>query len=557
MSTREVKKIEAGKEYQVDLLSKETKHLKRNIEKQIGLLENLRSTGNTEKLIHRLEKLNNTFAELNSVSERLSHMLAEDDAKELRRSVAMEGEKVGITVESMNEWLGLRKSSVSREGGNGANSLMTLGNLEGTREAADNAELAKIGYKDVHYSMMQKEGEMFNTHGRASIRSEPTRRSKPPKMVSYSYPEGTQDDGGWERESGKHARDGNDNRSLRSGKSNMSTYSNREQISSEHAAHKFEKELKATLADFRARTKFEIDSIRRLISEGCLSKLSEKINILGELHEKKEATVLALYKILDVDGATRLAEKEAIEDQQIAEVRELVQKVKEYNLTDIRSGVSIRSGRSARSMGSRDTKERNDVEALVRKRMFQQEERVQRAKSKRSAWSGCSSRDSVLEFSGELSKSNQRYALGTNGAEGPTKNLREMFYRFKEELKEQKDVCIELLQSSRSVVSGGQIEKLNEAFNSVADTASRLREQLPSIEADEIKTQVDIEDEEVFVVKKQLIQIMANRSGDQAKKQASCKSTIRHKTTISDDEAEEGKVAGKKNRVNLEMSTIR
>ena len=161
---------------------------------------------------------------------------------------------------------------------------------------------------------------MFNTHGRASIRSEPTRRSKPPKIVSYSYPEGTQDDGGWERECGKDARDGNDNRSLRSGKSNMSTYINREQISSEHAAHKFEKELKATLADFRARTKFEIDSIRRLISEGRVSKLSEKINILGELHEKKEATVLPLYKILDVDGATRLAEREAIEDQQIAEV---------------------------------------------------------------------------------------------------------------------------------------------------------------------------------------------------------------------------------------------
>ena len=132
---------------------------------------------------------------------------------------------------------------------------------------------------------------------------------------------------------GKNACNGNNNRSLRSPNSNnskkyLTTYSNREQISSEHAAHKFEKELKATLADFRARTKFEIDSIRRLISEGRVSKLSEKINILGELHEKKEATVLALYKILDVDGATRLAEKEALEDRQIAEVRELVQKGK-------------------------------------------------------------------------------------------------------------------------------------------------------------------------------------------------------------------------------------
>ena len=189
MSTRQVKKTEAGKEFQIELLSGETKRLKKNIEKQIRLLENLRSTANTGKVKHELEKLSNTFAELSSVSERLSAILSKDDAKELRRLVGIEGEKVGKIEESMNEWLRWKKSSLSGGSRKKANSLVTLGNLEGTMEAEDNVGIQN---SNLQHSRMHKEREMLSGCGRTSIRSEPVSRPKPPKMGSCGYLEGEQ-----------------------------------------------------------------------------------------------------------------------------------------------------------------------------------------------------------------------------------------------------------------------------------------------------------------------------------------------------------------------------
>ena len=84
-------------------------------------------------------------------------------------------------------------------------------------------------------------------------------------------------------------------------------------------------------------------------------------------------------------------------------------------------------------------------------------------------------------------------------------SLKRKFQKIKRELKNQREVCLEMINSEERVLSRDEVQKLDETYRNLADTAFRLREQLPSLEADEIKAEVDIEDEEVFAVKKQMI----------------------------------------------------
>ena len=84
MSLREIKKTEVGKEYQIEVLSKEVRWLKASIKKQISLFK---KPGPNFILNAELDRLNKTFSELSNVSDRLSPLISEEDAKGLQQEV--------------------------------------------------------------------------------------------------------------------------------------------------------------------------------------------------------------------------------------------------------------------------------------------------------------------------------------------------------------------------------------------------------------------------------------------------------------------------------------
>ena len=89
MSTREIKKTEAGQEYQIDLLSKEYTRLKKNLTRQIGSFDEvIRTTdGNTATVKQGLDKLWEIYTELCSTSTRLCELVSEDKATQIRETV--------------------------------------------------------------------------------------------------------------------------------------------------------------------------------------------------------------------------------------------------------------------------------------------------------------------------------------------------------------------------------------------------------------------------------------------------------------------------------------
>ena len=70
-AARQVKKTEAGTEYQTEVLTKEVKRLKRSLTRQIGLFETLIQEADGKRVKQELEKLHLIFAELCSVSDHL------------------------------------------------------------------------------------------------------------------------------------------------------------------------------------------------------------------------------------------------------------------------------------------------------------------------------------------------------------------------------------------------------------------------------------------------------------------------------------------------------
>ena len=181
------------------------------------------------------------------------------------------------------------------------------------------------------------------------------------------------------------------------------------------------------------------------------------------------------------------------------------------------------------------------------------------AAGRKSVWSGCSSKERFPENPVNAPRNKQRSSHDDRESqgwryEGSADSLRRWFLQIKQELKNQRDVCLVLIESNEERISQNEVHKLDETYKHLVDTAFRLREQLPSLEADEIKVQVDIEDEEVFAVKKQMINRRA--SGSHTDKEYSPSKLIsKHMSGII--VGEDGKLAGKKSRLNHEMSTIR
>ena len=103
--TRDVKKTEAGKDYQIELLTKRTTRLKKNLASEIGVFEVLTQNGEPEMVKQALTKMDETFAEFSSVSSRLSDLVTEEQAAVLNSTVLMEGESVSRVGAAARNWL--------------------------------------------------------------------------------------------------------------------------------------------------------------------------------------------------------------------------------------------------------------------------------------------------------------------------------------------------------------------------------------------------------------------------------------------------------------------
>ena len=88
--------------------------------------------------------------------------------------------------------------------------------------------------------------------------------------------------------------------------------------------------------------------------------------------------------------------------------------------------------------------------------------------------------------------------------------LRNDLEKWKAKLAEEKKKCLEAMRLNSDKCSAGeQIRKMEETFNQVENVVFRLREQLPSIEMNDMTNLLEVEDNEVFEIKKQMVKRMA------------------------------------------------
>ena len=116
-AARQVKKTEAGTEYQTEVLTKEVKRLKKSLTRQIGLFETLIQEADGKRVKQELEKLHLIFAELCSVSDRLQPLLPKEEADQMAEEIATEGTNVEKLEKAVKEWLEAQMNMKTNEGG--------------------------------------------------------------------------------------------------------------------------------------------------------------------------------------------------------------------------------------------------------------------------------------------------------------------------------------------------------------------------------------------------------------------------------------------------------
>ena len=132
MSAREIRKTEAGAEYQTEILTKEVKRLRKNLTGQISKFETLIQEANPNKVKQELEKLGQIFAELCSVSSRLLPLASKEQTEQIQRENSVEESNVGNLEKAVKEWLEAQlkmETKAVEEGSQGKN--------EGERDDGD------------------------------------------------------------------------------------------------------------------------------------------------------------------------------------------------------------------------------------------------------------------------------------------------------------------------------------------------------------------------------------------------------------------------------------
>ena len=93
-----------------------------------------------------------------------------------------------------------------------------------------------------------------------------------------------------------------------------------------------------------------------------------------------------------------------------------------------------------------------------------------------------------------------------------TECLKDEWAVWKVKLSEEKQICQMLESEENPYAAEKEIRKLEDTFNKMEKVAFRLREQLPSIEMDEVSKTLEREDNEVFEIKRKAIKRIADES---------------------------------------------
>ena len=133
--------------------------------------------------------------------------------------------------------------------------------------------------------------------------------------------------------------------------------------------------------------------------------------------------------------------------------------------------------------------------------------------------------------------------------------LREDLGACKTKLIEEKAICREMLGANNCLSEGG-IKNLERVFNEMEGVVFRLREQVTSIEIDEMTKMLEVEDNEVFELKREAIkQIVTDKETEGGTAEKEAKQSCSLGNTVP-TRVREGEAARAKNRLDNQMSII-
>ena len=134
MSARAVKKTPAGLQYQIDLLEREVKRLRKSLTKQIGGFDELIQTADAREVQQELDKLKRTFTELCGVSTRLRLLFPKEDETqeekgwEEEHAIRRDTENVERIQRAVEEWLEVKANGIMQDDRRSVQSSQTIRN---------------------------------------------------------------------------------------------------------------------------------------------------------------------------------------------------------------------------------------------------------------------------------------------------------------------------------------------------------------------------------------------------------------------------------------------
>ena len=486
MSSREIKKTEAGREYQTDVLSKEYKRLKKNVGKQLNLFDQLVSCGDEGNVRLEVEKLNKLLAELSCVSQRLEQLVPEEEANRIKKETELESENAAKVVLAMNEWLEARR-------------------MYPFHDSQESQMARKIHDRERNFDKISSKSmpREQNWDQRSYV-------SLPNFQMMSSLNK--------QVAKGKHTLS---ERSFRAKEDRTAKDESKSRL------RKFKEELLEEMSEIGKRILLEINMIRIAITDFASEGLQDRLNSIESLKERRENPAIILFRIMNDVEASRLAEKMAMEDSQIEEIRSIIKEVE--NLQHANTQAEELVPQEFRPSRQDELNEEciammkqgvNEVKSVV-KRMRRQQSDLCERQSNRSCRSRTSLQSAASSFSSRTSVGwwNEKNQVD-NGNKVNT--LKMEFEQTQRELKDLKSSCLNV---SKPTLANGKLLEMDNVFNKMKETGRRLREHLSSTEAEEVTIRVQEEDEEVFEVKQKVVEKMTqkrNKILDETRQGSSC-----------------------------------
>ena len=452
MSTRNIKKTEAGLEYQTNVLSKEYKRLKKNVANQLSLIDKLVSSGDAASMGQEMKKLDDIIAELSSVSLRLRDLLSEEEAEKIKEEVELEGANAAKVKEAMGEWLKAHEA---------------------------------FPLQDIHrHSMARIRHNIENNSDKGSSKSAPCWRN-------------------WDQRSHRSSSNLQITNPLKEKlvqekfvSSERSFCMKRDRTvrnnESEWRLRKFKEELLEEIDEIGRRILIERNIIRMTISNFALEGLRDRLDDIENLKKKREQPAIILFKILNDDDAAKLAENMVIEDSLIEEVRNMIREVEDLerrNEQSERDDISVCQG----SKQKEAYKERISSKQVVEK--FKSTMKTMREQHG----------DLIEEQSNRSQGSSQSFAMSvcSRGSEGHHQKCDEWeMSTTKVRLDNQKKLVQDILLTKDIEMTRREVQSLDKRYDEYVAAAEQVRCMSSADEVERISKQIAEEDNKVFQLKR-------------------------------------------------------